>query len=215
MAIIQLVIVNSNKTMKPTSLLVARHASTMWNEREKLIGRQEAELSMTGLIQAERLARVLSNEKIDLIYTSGLGRAIDTGKIVAKYHRLRVLIDPALDERGWGVFEGKNRKEIAKDLRRLEKSAEKISGTESSFEFESRVIAFLEKCLRNNEGKTILIVSHEGPVKVMQNYFMRFDTTKHDDDFHASLAGISEFLVKKLEPLEVAIKRWDQVDYLK
>lgn len=201
--------------MKPTSFLVARHAGTMWNERDKLIGRQDAELSMTGLVQAERLARVLADVKIDLIYTSRLGRAIDTGKVVAKYQRLRVQTDPALDERGWGIFEGKNRKEVAKDLKRLEKSADTISGTESAFEFEKRVIDFLEKSIQKNEGKTILIVSHEGPVRVMQNYFVRFDTTKHDDDFHASLAGISEFLIKKLDPLEVAIKRWDQVDYLK
>lgn len=200
--------------MKPTLLLVARQAGTMWNDNGQFIGRQDAELSMPGLIQAERLARILADQKIDIIYTSRLGRAMDTGKVIAKYHNMRINPEAALDERGLGVLEGKNKKEIAKELRRLRRQDELIEGGESGFDFQKRVLGFIEKCLRGNVGKNILIISHEGPVKAIQDYFTRFDTTKNDDDYSASLAGVSEFEVKGLEPLKVAIKRWDEINHL-
>jgi hypothetical protein len=59
------------------------------------------------------------------------------------------------------------------------------------------------------------MVSHEGPIRVIQRYFTRFDETKGDDDYVASLAGLSEFVVRSLEPLEVAIKKWDETKHLK
>ncbi len=200
-------------TMKPTILFVARQAGTQWHDKGQVIGRQDAELSMTGLSRAEKLAKLLSDRKIDVVYASRLGRAVDTAKAIAKYHKQRVIPEPQLDERGLGVLEGKKRKEIAKELKRLRAQDEEISEGESGWEFNKRVISFLENCLRTNEGKTVLIVTHEGPIEVIKNYFKRLDTSKGDDE-EASLAGLSEFVVNDLEPLKVEIKALDNVDHL-
>ncbi|MFC1721334.1 histidine phosphatase family protein [Patescibacteria group bacterium] len=200
--------------MKPTLVLVARQGGTKWHDNEQVIGKQDAELSLPGLRRAEGLAKLLTDRQIDTIYTSRLGRAMDTGKTVAKYHKLKIRLESALDERGLGVLEGKKKKEIARELERLRHKEEFIEGGESGYDFECRVIGFLEKCLTENEGKTILIISHEGPVKVIHKYLTRFDTTKKDNDCQAPLAGISEFGVRNIEPLEIAIKVWDGVNHL-
>ncbi len=201
--------------MKLTRVILLRQGGTMWHDQDQLVGQKNAELSLSGLVRAEKTAQLLSSEKIDAIFSSNLGRAIDTAKAVAKYHRLRVMADPELNERGFGDLEGKKRKELVKELKHLRQEMEsKPEGGESDYHFERRVVGFLEECLKQNEGKVLLLVSHEGPIRVMQRYFSRFDTTKGDDDYRASLGGISEFEVKSLAPLEVAIKKWDAVEHL-
>lgn len=206
--------INAN-SMKPTRLILVRQGGTQWHDQDQLVGQKNAELSLPGLARAEKAAQLLRTEKIDRVFSSNLGRAIDTAKVIAKYHRLRVIPDADLNERGYGALEGKKRKDLVKELKRLHHQLEeKPEGGESRYHFDQRVVGGLEEILKQNEGKTIVIVSHEGPIRVIQRYFTRFDTTKGDDDYRASLGGISEFEVTNLDPLAVAVKKWDAVEHL-
>ncbi len=200
--------------MKQTHLYIARQTGTKWHENKQIIGQQDAEISLDGLGRAEKLAQFLQDKQIDQVYSSRLGRALDTAKTIAKYHKLKVITNPKLDERGFGVLEGQNHKEFSKEVKKLSHDEELPNGMEPSYAFEQRVIGFIEEIIKENDGKTILIVSHEGPVKVMQKYFTRFDTTKGDDDFTSTLGGVNEFVIKELDPLEVAVKAWDETTHL-
>lgn len=201
--------------MKTTRLILVRQGGTQWHDQGQLVGQKNAELSLPGLKRAEKAAQLLRAEKIDCIFSSTLGRAIDSAKVIAKYHRLHVIPEANLNEQGYGTLEGQNRKDLVKELKHLHRQLEeKPEGGESRYHFDQRVIGALEEILKQNEGQVVVVVSHEGPIRVIRHYFTRFDTTKGDDDYRASLGGISEFEVKNLDPLEVAVKKWDAVEHL-
>ncbi len=201
--------------MKPIRLILLRQGGTLWQDQDQLVGQKDAELSLPGLSRAEKTAQLLRSEKIDRIYSSTLGRAVDTAKVVAKYHRLRVVAEGELNERGFGALEGMKKKDLVREFKHLKSELEqRPEGGESRYLFEKRVIGFLEECLKQNEGRTILMVSHEGPILVMQHYLTRFDTTKGDDDFRATPGGLSDFQIKNIQPLEVAVLKWDAVEHL-
>ncbi len=201
--------------MKPIRLILLRQGGTLWNDQGQLVGQKDAELSLPGLLRAEKTAQLLRSEKVDRIYSSTLGRAVDTAEVIAKYHRLRVTAEGELNERGFGSLEGMKKKDLVKEFKHLKKELEeRPEGGESHYFFEKRVVGFLEESLRQNEGKTIIMVSHEGPILVMQRYLTRFDTTKGDDDFRATSGGISDFQIKSIQPLQVAVLRWDAIQHL-
>lgn len=64
-------------------LYVARHGQTVWNAQNKVCGVTDVELTERGIEQAEKLADIVP-DNIDVIITSPLKRAIETGKIVAE-----------------------------------------------------------------------------------------------------------------------------------
>lgn len=51
-------------------LLVVRHGRTNWNDLKKVQGTADIELNDEGIEQAEITAKLLENEKIDLIISS-------------------------------------------------------------------------------------------------------------------------------------------------
>ena len=64
-------------------LYVTRHGETTWNVEWRVSGVTDVELTDRGREQANGLARVLKNEKIDLIIVSPLKRARHTAEIIS------------------------------------------------------------------------------------------------------------------------------------
>lgn len=200
--------------MKPTRLIVVRHGGTRWHDEQKVVGQQNAELSLAGLHRAEQLAQYLDGENIDVIYTSRLGRAMDTGKVIAKYFRKRIVPMPQLDERSYGCLEGASYQGELPKAEQLTQE-EDIDEGENRYVFEMRTLGFLSDMLKKNEGKTVLLVTHEGPVKIIQKYFTRTKSEPSEEQYKASFGGITEFEIKGLRPEEVKVKHWDSKDHLK
>ena len=96
------------------SLLLARHGQTSWNALGKLQGHTDIALDDIGRDQARALARSLATAEIRTVWTSDLGRARETGEIIAAALGLAPpRTDPELRERKFGVFEGLTRDECA------------------------------------------------------------------------------------------------------
>lgn len=96
------------------SLVLARHGQTSWNALGKLQGHTDIALDDTGRDQARALAKALGIAGIRTVWTSDLGRARETGEIVAAALALPApRTDPELRERQFGVFEGLTRDECA------------------------------------------------------------------------------------------------------
>jgi len=68
-------------------LIITRHGETEENKNRIIQGHIDGTLSQLGLEQAKKLAERLKDEKIDLIFSSDLGRALNTAKEVAKFHK--------------------------------------------------------------------------------------------------------------------------------
>jgi len=154
-------------------LLLVRHGETELNSSERLWGHTDVKLGALGLKQAERLRDRLASEKIDVIYSSGLKRALVTAEIVASKHRLNVISCAELREVDFGQLEGLTINEV--DQRypevtelRMKRSLEmKYPGGDSFLEFSKRVSKFLDRLERHTDDETVLIVAHYGVLRIL------------------------------------------------
>ncbi len=110
----------------------------------------------------------------DLIISSNLDRAIETGKIIGSeiWYSWEYLVDKRLREQDGWVFMGRSRDEIKKeysiendcDFRKLFRD-KKYNQVESPEEFTKRVAEALDYLNSAYTGKNILIVAHSGTAR--------------------------------------------------
>mgnify|MGYP003685957733 CR=1 FL=1 len=137
-------------------IYLVRHGETIYNAKKLLQGQKNIDLNENGFNQAKLLSEKLNHITFSKVFTSDLKRAINTAKPINEMP----IIDKRLRERNFGIFEGKNAKEV--DWESLEGdffSNKPVSG-ESIYELIERTREFLD--VLNNENGDILIVSHGG-----------------------------------------------------
>src|SRR6266508_3490749 len=65
-------------------LLLVRHAESLGNAERRLQGRREFPLTARGVAQAQALAERLASMSIAAVYTSTVGRPMETAEIIAQ-----------------------------------------------------------------------------------------------------------------------------------
>ena len=90
-----------------TTLYLVRHGETVDNVRQIMQGQTQGELTENGILQAREVAEDLKDVPFDAVIASDLKRSIDTARIIAEPHQLKVLTTPLLRERDWGGFTGR------------------------------------------------------------------------------------------------------------
>ena len=156
-------------------VILARHGETAWNLENRYQGWLDSPLTGTGKKQAEEVGEALKKYKIDRLYSSPLGRALSTAKIIANANACEIAIEPMLKEINYGIFEGKLLKEVAVQYQQIVKKREtekysyKIPEGESFGEMEKgRIRPFVEKLFSENKNDTtIVIVAHAGANKLI------------------------------------------------
>ena len=109
------------------------------------------------------------------LYTSDLGRALETADLINISLGIDVQPDERLRERNMGVFEGHSwdyvRENYKDDFKLLisEDDDYKIPEGESRREYKDKVISFMEYAAEHHEGENILAVTHRGFI----NFFLR------------------------------------------
>ncbi len=154
-------------------IILARHGETDLNAGEIFRGLTDVELNETGLRQAELLGAYLGNEKIDIIYSSPLKRAVKTAEAIARPHALDVNTIRNLIDFDYGEWQGLPLKEIKEKYPELYRDWQdtpeqvRIPGGESLEDVRNRVMPFVEDAvMRCGEGK-IVFVSHRVVNKVL------------------------------------------------
>src|SRR5581483_4286464 len=94
-----------------TSLILIRHAETVWNREGRMQGSLDSPLSETGTQQAEALGRRFRDLKFDALYASDALRCVRTARIAMDGAPLRTKAE--FRERALGAWEGRVWKEIA------------------------------------------------------------------------------------------------------
>ena len=89
-----------------------RHGQTVWNFEDRFQGQTDIPLNDTGVMQAERAARLLAALRPDAIFASDLSRAAATAAPLARITGLPVTHEKDLRERHGGVWEGLTGPEI-------------------------------------------------------------------------------------------------------
>ncbi len=151
-------------------LYVTRHGQTTWNVEWKVSGVTDVELTSLGIAQAEAVAKILKNEKINMILVSPLKRAIHTAEIINSECNAPMIIEPRLIEQNYGIYEGTHRKN-EDFLNNKRQFAFKYPGGESMLQLAYRVYGLLEEIKEKYKDKNVLLVTHGGVCRVIKTYF--------------------------------------------
>lgn len=155
-----------------TTVILARHAETAWNNKGLVQGQTDISLSRKGARQAKILAKRLKSLQINKIYASKLKRAINTAKYIEKETKIEIETHEGLNERSFGQYEGRPWSEIEQSL--IGKPEDFFLKTPKNGEsyqmFEERVLTIFNNILDKHKGKTILVVTHGGVIRVLIKY---------------------------------------------
>ncbi len=149
------------------AIYLVRHGESLGNQKNVYLGnRVDWDLSQRGFEQAERLADYFKTTALDAVYTSPLLRAYHTAEPTAQQHHLTLRLCPQLHEIEAGDWEGRTYDEIAReDPERwqawLDASPEvRAAGGENAAEVFRRSWQALCDIARENDGKSVLVVTH-------------------------------------------------------
>lgn len=155
---------------------MVRHGESPKEGNERTRG-----LTEKGYLDAERLADILKDEKIDAVVSSPYIRSILTVEKIAQRIGLEVIVFENLKER---VFSSEDKRLADKDLFPiLEKSFFdsnfSLNGGESNADCQKRAIKVLKELLGTYKDKKVVIGTHGLVMTLMMRYF---DST-YDLDF--------------------------------
>ncbi len=189
-------------------LIFVRHGETEENRKRINQGQQGGILTELGIEQAKKLGERLKNEKIDKIYVSDLKRTVDTAKEIIKFHpNVPIVYDKRIREVCLGEFEGKPWGSVSEAAKKqgIPHSLLKPKQGESLFEMRQRVISFFEKVLEEEFDKTILFVTHGGPVRGLLIHLLNI-SKEEEFDFVLENTCVSIFEIdqeKNIKPIIV------------
>jgi broad specificity phosphatase PhoE len=151
------------------TIFLVRHGETQWNAEGRIQGRiQHVMLNEVGIRQSQLLAKRLERERIDVVYSSPLERALQTAEIIAELHGASIITHAGITERNHGTLEGMTKEEFKmkhpKVFLTYQKTKEMpgIKGAESLKDLKERGFATFMEIVSENPGKNILVVSHGG-----------------------------------------------------
>ncbi len=181
-------------------LFLTRHGQTDWNIAGRYQGQSDVPLNQTGILQAAALAKRLSTEKIDAIYSSDLSRAKDTAQAIANFHQLHINTDSRWRELNFGDWEGMNYKEMSAHSPELFENWMKDSVNTSTPNGESlkqlarRVKTAFDEIKNKHKDQTVLVVSHSGALQALLATLLSIELNFYWQ-FKISQASLSELKV--------------------
>jgi probable phosphoglycerate mutase len=162
--------------MSQTQLIIVRHGQTQWNLKLIRQGHLDSPLTETGVAQAKALGERLARETFTALYSSDLGRALQTAHMIAAATGHTIVTDPRLRERHLGIFQGLNGDEIRERypeeyrLHRTVGPSYVIPDGESVEQQVVRNVEYLKEIAERHLGEKIVVVTHGG---VLSGLFRR------------------------------------------
>jgi len=154
--------------------LLLRHGQTPYQAERKGIIYPWPEpspilLTKKGEGEVKKSAQKLKKEKIDMIYSSDISRTRQTAGIVSKELGLEIIFDVRLRDIDHGIYKGGPQEEY---LRFFSNSKERLSKRppqgENWDDVRRRMTNILEEIDKKYKNKRILIVSHKGPLWILE-----------------------------------------------
>jgi broad specificity phosphatase PhoE len=157
-----------------TELLLVRHGQQNYNVNGPMQELIDPPLSELGEQQAKLVGMRLSTEKVDAVYASPLRRALETGREIARHHRMEPqVIDDLREVR---IFEemppdrapadviGKAQLAGIRQRMIVEKSWDVYPYSESSFDFRKRIINAIEGIVAAHPNQRVVVACHGGVI---------------------------------------------------
>ena len=161
-------------------LYITRHGKTEWNTEGRFQGAKDSPLIDSGIQDASLLGNYLKNQHFQDIYTSPLGRAIQTTKLI--FPSQSFIQDVRIMEMNFGIFEGMKTEEILEQYFELynnlwnhpENFTRCPGGGESFNEVKLRAIYFVSMLKRTyGPNDKVFITTHGMFYIVLMAYFKK------------------------------------------
>ena len=163
-----------------SKLVLVRHGQSEWNAKNLFTGWKDPKLTDLGIQEAIKAGDLLEtrNLKFDLMFTSDLFRAQETGRLILEqmnHADIQVIKDQSLNERNYGDLAGLN-----KDEAREKWGEEQVyiwrrsfdvppPGGESLKNTAERVLPYFEHEImpKVKEGLNILVAAHGNSLRAL------------------------------------------------
>ena len=148
-----------------------RHGETFWNVENKICGATDIGLTQKGHAQAVETGEKLKELGLsfDEILCSPLSRALDTAKHISEMTGVPLRVEPRLKEQNFGRFESTARN--GEEFQRAKQHfLDRYGDGESMLQVGQRIYNLLDE-IRQEEGKTYLLVAHNGIARFIESYF--------------------------------------------
>ena len=166
--------------MTRSNLVLVRHGQSEWNEKNLFTGWRDPELTQKGAQEARNAGRELLGQEyvFDVMYTSALRRAQETGRIILEEMGLTDIItvrDQRLNERDYGDISGLNKDDARERWGEDQVHVWRRSydtpppGGESLKDTANRVLPYFEEVILPNlvAGKNILVAAHGNSLRAL------------------------------------------------
>jgi phosphoserine phosphatase len=167
-----------------TTIYITRHGETLWNTLKKIQGWSDSPLTDKGIKEAELLSKRLKDINLDIIYSSPSGRAFKTAEILKGSRKIDIIPRDNFREIHLGEWEGKDRDYLSNKYGEAFERFwsrpdlyEPFEG-ESFKDIQNRAIKEMNRIVKENQGKTILIVTHTVTIKVIMAYYQKRSFSK-------------------------------------
>jgi len=156
-------------------LLLIRHAESQGNFEHRLQGRREFPLTERGLDQAQALAERLNATPLAAVYSSPIGRAMQTAEVIAAKAGVEVVPEPRLQEYDFGeAVSGltwdeirATQPQVVEALRSERREFPRYPGDEGRAAFQHRVQAAMSDITQQHTGdEDVAVITHAGPIVV-------------------------------------------------
>ena len=163
-------------------LILVRHGQSTYNEQNRFTGWKDVDLTQKGIDEAKSSSTLLSQESIDLAFTSDLKRAQKTLDLILGELGLDIPItkNQALNERDYGSLVSQNKFEAAekygKDMVQTWRRSYDIpppDGESLKMTLERTVPYFKDSIIPIlSEGKNIIISAHGNSIRSIVMYLL-------------------------------------------
>lgn len=169
-----------------STLWLVRHGETQSNLDRVFQGQLDTVLTDQGIEQAQAVARALSCQEFDAVYSSDLQRTAQTAREIVG-ERYEVTLDPRLREMHYGVLQGipfANFRSVLAEHGVAEtwgpgifsQNGMAAPGGESIAEMRERLVSFVEDLERNHpleQQENLLVVSHGGTLRLLMTILLQ------------------------------------------
>ena len=163
-----------------SKLVLVRHGQSEWNAKNLFTGWKDPKLTDLGIQEAIKAGDLLEtrNLKFDLMFTSDLFRAQETGRLILEqmnHSDIQVIKDQSLNERNYGDLAGLNKDEAREKWGEEQVHIWRRSfdvpppGGESLKNTADRVLPYFELQImpKVKEGLNILVAAHGNSLRAL------------------------------------------------
>lgn len=168
------------------------------NYPHPILSHLDQPLSEIGREQAEAVARYFSQTPLSAIYISEYIRTLQTAQPTAELKQIQMIEDPRLNEIDNGDVGQMTEQEFRIAYPEIWKQYDartadfRFPGGESGEDVRARISGFLEEKLKLHGTDNILIVSHDGLIRVCMTYLLDIPVYRRGD-FKVELCGLTQF----------------------